>query len=225
MITLYVKTHNITGLKYFGKTTSKDPIKYPGSGTYWKNHIRKYGNDVLTEVIGQFDDKDECLKVAMGFSLQHNIVESDEWANLKIETLYGGWDHIDRKALYMQTSERMKGEGNIAKTPEARSKISRSMVGNTNGQGVIFTKERREKISRANLGKTLSEETKLKLSFYMKNLSPEERQKFYSPEAIAKRAKSNTGKKRIRICCIICHREISAQFLERHYNTKHKGSK
>ena len=176
-------------------------------------------------MIGQFDDKDECLKVAMGFSLQHNIVESDEWANLKIETLDGGWDHIDRKALNMQTSERMKGEGNIAKTPEARSKISRSMVGNTNGQGVIFTKERREKICRANLGKTLSEETKLKLSFYMKNLSPEERQKFYSPEAIAKRAKSNTGKKRIRICCIICHREISAQFLERHYNTKHRGSK
>lgn len=187
--------------------------------------LRVTGPDVSTVIIKSFENRDDCKRFALKFSEDNDIVNSNEWANLKIEELDGGWSHIDRKALNMQTSERMKGEGNIAKTPEARSKISRSMVGNTNGQGVIFTKERQEKIRRANLGKTLSEETKLKLSFYMKNLSPEERQKFYSPEAIAKRAKSNTGKKRIRICCIICHREISAQFLERHYNTKHKGSK
>ena len=33
---LYVKQHNKTGLKYFGKTTKKDPLKYKGSGLYWK---------------------------------------------------------------------------------------------------------------------------------------------------------------------------------------------
>ena len=32
---LYIKQHNITKLKYFGKTVRKDPIKYKGSGTYW----------------------------------------------------------------------------------------------------------------------------------------------------------------------------------------------
>ena len=36
---LYVKKHAVTGKLYFGKTTAKDPIKYPGSGKYWSNHI------------------------------------------------------------------------------------------------------------------------------------------------------------------------------------------
>jgi len=28
---LYIKEHNVTKLKYFGKTTTADPIKYKGS--------------------------------------------------------------------------------------------------------------------------------------------------------------------------------------------------
>ena len=35
---LYVKTHNVTGLKYFGKTT-RNPLTTNGSGVYWKSHI------------------------------------------------------------------------------------------------------------------------------------------------------------------------------------------
>jgi hypothetical protein len=31
-IYLYKKTHNITGLKYLGKTAQSNPYKYPGSG-------------------------------------------------------------------------------------------------------------------------------------------------------------------------------------------------
>jgi len=33
---LYIKKHNETGLKYFGKTT-QDPYTYQGSGTDWWN--------------------------------------------------------------------------------------------------------------------------------------------------------------------------------------------
>ena len=39
---LYIKEHNVTGLKYFGKTT-RDPLKYKGSGTHWTRHISKHG--------------------------------------------------------------------------------------------------------------------------------------------------------------------------------------
>lgn len=39
MIHLYIKTHNTTGLKYFGKTT-KDPYKYLGSGKHWRAHLK-----------------------------------------------------------------------------------------------------------------------------------------------------------------------------------------
>lgn len=78
---LYVKTHSITGLKYFGKTT-KDPFKYPGSGVHWKRHLRKHGKEHVTEIIAVFDDPDECEKFALEFSQKNDIVESAAWANL-----------------------------------------------------------------------------------------------------------------------------------------------
>jgi hypothetical protein len=58
-IYLYVKTHNVTGLKYLGKTESNDPHKYPGSGTYWKSHLTKHGKDYHTEIIKECQTKDE----------------------------------------------------------------------------------------------------------------------------------------------------------------------
>lgn len=36
---LYIKEHDITGLKYLGKTIA-DPYSYLGSGKYWKDHKR-----------------------------------------------------------------------------------------------------------------------------------------------------------------------------------------
>ena len=97
---LYIKTHNITGLKYFGKTTNNDPYKYNGSGTYWKRHLNKHGNDVSTEIIGYYTDKEECLNVALKFSKDNDIVKSEEWANLKEESLDGGFDFIHQNNLY-----------------------------------------------------------------------------------------------------------------------------
>lgn len=47
---LYIKTHNITGLKYLGKTT-KDPYKYLGSGTDWLKHLKQYGTDITTDIV------------------------------------------------------------------------------------------------------------------------------------------------------------------------------
>ena len=84
-ITLYVKIHNVTGLKYFGKTTKKNPEKYIGSGKYWKSHIKKHGYDVTTTIVGKFSDPNECRDFAINYSIKNNIVESTEWANLVIE--------------------------------------------------------------------------------------------------------------------------------------------
>lgn len=41
---LYIKVHSITGMKYFGKTT-KNPIKYDGSGPVIINNI-KYNSTI-----------------------------------------------------------------------------------------------------------------------------------------------------------------------------------
>jgi hypothetical protein len=85
-IYLYVKTHNKTGLKYLGKTESKNPHKYPGSGTYWKHHLKKHGKDYSTEIIKECKSIEEFAKWGLYYSNLWNVVESDDWANLKEET-------------------------------------------------------------------------------------------------------------------------------------------
>lgn len=79
---LYIKQHNKTGLKYFGKTTKKNVLRYPGSGKYWRKHLRKHGNDVSTIWAHQFTDRDNLVNFALRFSSLNDIVNSDEWANL-----------------------------------------------------------------------------------------------------------------------------------------------
>ena len=89
MIHLYIKTHNITGLKYFGKTT-KDPLRYFGSGKRWLAHLRDHGKNVSTEILGSFEDLDEASVVALRFSEEHQIVKSPMWANMIVENAADG---------------------------------------------------------------------------------------------------------------------------------------
>lgn len=86
---LYVKTHNITGLKYLGKTIN-DPYKYKGSGTHWVRHLKKYGEDVTTEVLLETDDKELLKEKGIYYSNLWNVVKSKEWANIVIEQGDGG---------------------------------------------------------------------------------------------------------------------------------------
>jgi len=110
---LYVKTHNKTGLKYLGKTVSKDPHKYPGSGTVWRRHLEKHGYDYTTEILLETDSKEELTEYGIYYSNLWNIVESTEWANLKKESGDGGdtsmcpaWQEA------MQKKEKLIGEKN-----------------------------------------------------------------------------------------------------------------
>lgn len=86
---LYIKTHNITGLKYLGKTV-QDPFKYKGSGTVWLRHITKHGYDVTTEILLETDDKNLLKETGIFYSKLWNIVESKNWANLMMEQGDGG---------------------------------------------------------------------------------------------------------------------------------------
>lgn len=94
-VTLYIATHNKTGLKYFGKTTkyfTEEELQkyYHGSGKYWKNHLKKYGNDVIMKIY-KICDINEVEKEALKFSKENDIVNSKEWANLKYENGLDGW--------------------------------------------------------------------------------------------------------------------------------------
>lgn len=81
---LYIKTHNKTGLKYLGHT-KQDPSIYPGSGVRWKQHLRKHGNDVTTEVLVECETEAEIKRWGLYYSNLWNVVESEEWANLMPE--------------------------------------------------------------------------------------------------------------------------------------------
>jgi len=91
MITyLYHKRHKQTGLNYFGKTI-RDPYSYKGSGIRWCRHLLKHGDEVETVQVWEFSDIVKCSEFAIEFSTRHNIVESINWANLRVENgLDGG---------------------------------------------------------------------------------------------------------------------------------------
>lgn len=152
---LYIKQHNVTGLKYFGKTIS-DPETYLGSGIYWTNHLKKHGNDVSTVWTQLFEDRNILKEYAIKFSEENNIVESEEWANLKQEDgLMGGYYGPVTEETKKKISEKSK---QYSHSVESRKKISEKM------KGRVFSEEWIEKLSQSRIGKKHTEESKQKMS-------------------------------------------------------------
>jgi hypothetical protein len=159
-IYLYVKQHSVTGLKYFGKTEKVDPYKYIGSGLYWYNHIKTYGNLIETLEVWGFDNQEMCTDFALTFSKNNNIVESKEWANLKFENGLDG--NVKGNKMSAETRKKMSvsGKGRTC-SEETRAKLSLANKGKKRG---AMSAEERTKHSLANKGKTHSAETRAKMS-------------------------------------------------------------
>lgn len=177
---LYVKTHNVTGLKYFGKTTN-DPFKYRGSGIYWLKHLKEHGCNVSTHIIGFYTSKEECTNAALQFSLDNNIVNAVDDNNKKI------WaNQIVENGLDGGATGRTNYKPHTA---EFRKKISESKKGtlpwNTGKNGVTpgnktkRTEKTKQLLREANLGKKHSDESKRKRSLSLKGrvVTKETRQK------------------------------------------------
>ena len=124
---LMIKQHNQTGLKYLCKTTKSDPVKYLGSGKYWKNHLKVHGDDVATLWCHLYLDKAALVSEALSLSTLHNVVESKEWANLKPENGLDG--------------------GCGPQSPAAKKKLSLAKLGKKDSPETCANK------SRANIGK------------------------------------------------------------------------
>ncbi len=160
---LYIKQHNTTGLKYFGKTVMKDPTKYKGSGLYWKHHLKKYGNDVTTIWCQQFFTQVALSEFSLAFSKEHNIVESNEWANLIPENGVGGAGHGFGIMLTEETKAKI-AKANKGKSPwnkglvlgslsdDIKAKISNTQRGENNPMyGRKHSAETKAKMSLAKL--------------------------------------------------------------------------
>lgn len=153
VVTLYVKTHNITGLKYLGKTV-KDPFKYKGSGKYWLRHLKEHGEDVSTEIIFQTDDLKWFEDVAIYYSILWNVVESNGWANLIVETGSGGDNPLayTDEAKLKNKETRLRNKKVWKQTEESNLKRSLSHKGKKK------SKESIEKSANARRGRKASEE-------------------------------------------------------------------
>lgn len=100
---LMIKTHIQTGLQYLCQTSKKNPHQYIGSGKYWKNHIKKHGKNIKTQIIQICYTKSALVSWGKYYSELWSVVKSNRWANLKEETGDGGpytlWSDEQRKKL------------------------------------------------------------------------------------------------------------------------------
>lgn len=116
---LYVKTHNKTGFKYFGKTTRLSCVHtYKGSGIHWRRHLKVHGDDYTTELLGIWQDADRLKKFAVKFCQDNNVVKSEQWANMVLEEGLQGASN---------------GETNVSKREDVRAKMSASSAKNQLG--------------------------------------------------------------------------------------------
>jgi len=176
-IYLYKKTHNITGLKYLGKTTAKDPHKYKGSGDYWKDHIKTHGYDVTTEILAECKTTKELKERGLYYSNLWNVVEEKDangkktWANLRPETSDGGG-----RLPGFKLTDSHKENISIAKTDVTNPKLSEQRKGFGNH---MFGQKRddisgdnnpmkdpaiADRVRRSHLGKKHTDESKRKRS-------------------------------------------------------------
>lgn len=175
MYYLYVKTHNKTGLKYLGKTVSKDPHSYPGSGTVWRRHLNKHGYDYTTEILLETDNAEELKEQGVYYSNLWNVVESAEWANLMIEQGDGG-DTSASLAFqeYVRNRKPLVGEKNpfYGKTHTEETKTLLAEKASQQWKGVPKSEEHKRNIATANTGKVFTEERKQKISLACKGRIP-----------------------------------------------------
>lgn len=139
-IYLYIKTHNITGLKYLGMTRRQDYHAYPGSGKHWIRHLKKHGYDYSTEIIYQTDCYEDFKAYAKEFSLQNDIISSKEWANLMLEQGDGGdTSHSPKYKHSMANRRSMAGTENPM---SGRSAVSENnLKWYHNGETTIYVSE------------------------------------------------------------------------------------
>lgn len=138
IIYLYIKQHSVTGLKYFGRTESDNPFKYPGSGIRWTRHYKKHGKrHIKTLEIWGFDNQELCTEFALKFSADNDIVQSKDWANL-----------IPENGLRISANLKTQKEVNQSISDTLKRKYKSGEISASN----------------RNKGKSISDETKAKIS-------------------------------------------------------------
>lgn len=201
---LYIKQHSVTGLLYFGKTSKGDPVKYKGSGTYWKRHIKQHGVKFVETIwYCLFLDAESIKEFELSFSINNNIVEDTRWANLVEETGIGG------PPLGLKRSEETcKKIGDSKRGIRYSDEVRRKMSESKKGLKTSFSypesnpaKTEKFKSMMQNENPMFNEVTKEKVSKTIKDKWDEDHEKMYNlqkyadPERNEKIRQSKIGNK------------------------------
>lgn len=145
---IYVK-QSPSGKLYLGRTSSSNPEKYVGSGTYWTQHIKanKYtSKDIKTWILDRVETHEQLRQLGQYYSKLFNVAKSDLWANLKDEEGEGfgtGDNHPFRIKPELNPCIGRTGElhpmygkkgANNPSFGQKRPETSIKLVGNKNGQ-------------------------------------------------------------------------------------------
>ena len=164
---LYIKQHNISGIKYFGKTV-RDPNTYLGSGLYWIRHLKKYGQNISTIWTRLFTNKEELIEFSLKFSQDNNIVQSKDWANLKVEDgLMGGDTGITKKGRRVLSEKSSSRRHSIETKEKIRNARKLQTCPRTGKKHSDITKEKirqKRSLQVMPIGKKLSEITKRRIA-------------------------------------------------------------
>jgi hypothetical protein len=203
-------------MKYLGKTSSKNPSQYAGSGKYWKRHLHTHGYDVETQILFESNNPIEIQRMGVYYSELFNVVESDKFANLKIESGDGGWGHLTEEQIQKRYSYAREHGGTFkgrkhteitkVKIKEARdkqkmlpmsestkAKISNSLLGHN------VSKETRGKIGNSTRGKESKLKGKSLTDSHRKNLSTAQRERFKAADGTFKgKTHTDESKQKIR---------------------------
>jgi hypothetical protein len=184
-IYLYKKTHNVTGLKYLGKTTSKDPHKYKGSGNIWILHINKHGYDVTTEILKECQTQAEIKYWGLYYSTLWDIVNTKDdqgrkiWANLKPELGDGG--SAAKGRIIINDGSKEKRWDVLDEIPEGWCKGRLENIGSKIRNKQIGIKK--PNVSKALRGRKLSEEQIIKAKKgkenFLNKMTPDEKEKYF----------------------------------------------
>ena len=154
-IYLYIKQCSHCNLKYFGKT-KRDPYKYNGSGSHWKNHLKKHKAKPETIELFEFQNQKEATGFALQFSEYNCIVTSDLWANKIPEDAIAGGSAKGHRLGMPGT----RGHLGHKHSEETKAILALKSTGRTHNRGRVHTEQTKRNMSQAHLGKKLSEEHK-----------------------------------------------------------------
>ncbi len=112
---LYLRKHNVTGMKYLGWSKDPNARNYEDRESVWSKHLKEHGNDYTTEILFESEDPNEVTTRAVGYSIANQIWDNPKFANQMLENARTGsvtkrWRSKEMNAKLAQREQDIKND-------------------------------------------------------------------------------------------------------------------